>query len=213
MGDGEIYMINFGSIHYQKYHPAIRNAFLKIIKNYSKDAPYVLGLPRQLNKQNTWLRARGLLHCWLPAKVMYLIRFPKKVHYMDAHFFYYKSSFEEFLAPHLKDKHVIVVTRKATIDTLQKNPMFSFARSSFVESPALNSFDVYGDLKKQTDALLVDTRRKPVILVAIGPASKPFVYEYSLRGIQTIDMGIGIERAFTDNDLTDPYPEFRDLER
>lgn len=211
LGDGEIFLINYGSIHYQRYNHGIREALLRLIEDYSKESPYVLGIPRQLTKSNTWLRSRNLLHCWLPMRVVYWLRFNKTASYGDAHCFYYPHSFEKDIAPHLQDKHVVVVTRKGTIESLKENSQFSLLNVSYVESPDFNSYDVLDDIKARTNAVLKDTSRHPVLLVAIGPASKPFVYEYSVRGIQAIDVGIGLEAAFTEKDMTQQFRDFDDL--
>ena len=59
LGDGEIYMINFGSIHYQEYDQGLRDSFLKMIENYSNEAQYILEINQlSMEKTNAELRKR-----------------------------------------------------------------------------------------------------------------------------------------------------------
>ena len=39
--------------------------------------------------------------------------------------------------------------------------------------------------------------KKPILLVAMGPATKALVYDFSKEGIQGIDVGIGLEFVFS----------------
>ena len=123
-GDGEIYMMNFGSIHYQTYHPAIRKTFFDIVRSYTNSGPYIVCINELvMNKSNQELKQEGVFHCWLPMKVYYNLYFPKHIKYVDASLFYYKDSFKEVLEDYLLDKHVIYMTRKDTLQYSDNNPL------------------------------------------------------------------------------------------
>ncbi len=94
IGDGEIGLLHYLPIHYQKWSRDIRNDFLKIIKNYNENSPYLLGIPLFVNYSNTELRKIKKLNCWIPLKVTYESIFNKYCKYVDAHVFY-KNLFNE----------------------------------------------------------------------------------------------------------------------
>lgn len=196
LGDGEIYLMNYGSIHYQDYDPELRAGLFQLVREYTDTSPYRIGIPLQLSLSNQELRARALLHCWLPLKICFNLYFPKNVRYFDAHLFYRSGMFDKSLSMYLKDKHVVCAgNQKVLDDTLYKHLSKHAAHVSFVISSERNAYGQKEELISKIDLALSEVQggMPPVILLAVGPASKIIAYEYAKRGIQALDIGHGIE--------------------
>jgi hypothetical protein len=71
---------------------------------------------------------------------------------------------------------------------------------SYIETPATNAFSEYEEIKEavRTEVAHNGGYENVIILAACGPASKPLAYELSKENIVTIDVGLGIEVAYTD---------------
>lgn len=199
LGDGEMSTIPLGLKNaYQTPGRTIKKMLHTIVRKYSSDSPYILSVPRFLTVPNTELRMMGKLHVWLPTKVMFLLRFDKHVPYMDAHNFYYDNYFEGVIAPILKDKRIICITNKKTIEKQRKNPNLPWKDVLYVESPEYDALDAYGDMTSAIDREIQKYDKKDVvILVAVGPIGKYLVYEYANRGYQGLDIGKVAEVMFT----------------
>jgi hypothetical protein len=192
-GDGEVHIINYGSIHYENYSVKLRNIFLEILTNYKKESPYILGLNTwALEKSNTYLKAENQFYCWLPLKAQYLLTFPKDMSYFDAALFYRRNVFEEYVLPNLKDKHIILISKKDNCEHIKQTNFFDSI--SYVVTPDLYLFTKYSEIKKETDTFIEQNKsKKIVLLVSCGPASKAICFEYANNGVQSIDIGIGLE--------------------
>lgn len=192
--------MNFGSIGYQDYNPKLRELLFRIVSEYDIDSTYVLGLNRiPIEKNNSQLRHDGLLNCWLPMKVCYNLYFNRRVKYIDATMFYFNETFPKYLESYLKTKHLILVSRVENIQKFKHNQRIPFTDVSYIEAPAHNSFSHYGELKdKIRNEVEKYGKDNTIVLAAFGPACKPMAYELSKEGIVTIDVGRGIEVAYTD---------------
>lgn len=199
-GDGEFYIMNFGSIHYQDFDPNLRNFFFKIAKDYQKDSPYVLCMNKiPFEKTNRQLKKDGLFHCWLPGKVMYNLFFNKNIKYVDQVLFYYNETIPTYLESYLLTKHLILVSNEKNISKFKENKSIPFKNVSFILTPATNAFTTYESIKSSVrEEVIKYGRENTIVLAACGPASKPLAYELSYEGIVTIDVGRGIEVAYTD---------------
>ena len=200
-GDGEVHIMNYGSIHYENFNSKLRATFLKIIKEYTNNSNYVLGLNTwALEKTNSYLKEKGQFYCWLPLKANYVCIFPKGAKYFDASLFYRKNVFEKYVLPHLLDKHIVLISRKDNCTHIKNTLFFDFI--SYVVTPDFHSYTQYEEIVSETDKVIQGIiTKKIVLLVACGPASKAICYEYSCRGIQAIDVGRGLELIGTDTDL------------
>lgn len=200
IGDGEVYIMNYGGIGYQEYDPELRQLFFNIVSEYDSDSNYVLGLNKiPISKTNSQLKKDNLFHCWLPMKVYWQLYFPKKLNYFDATLFYYNDTFPIYLESYLKTKHLVLVTNLKNIEKFRNNKSVPFHNVSFVVTPDENAFSDYENIKNNIRAEVAtygvgDT----IILAACGPTSKPLAYELSKEGVVTIDVGRGIEVAYTD---------------
>jgi hypothetical protein len=215
IGDGEIYIMNNGSIHYQKYDAQLKKTFFEIVKNYSADAPYVIGLNQiPILKSNKELKERNLLNCWLPMKVYFNLFFPKRVKYFDQGMFYYNHTFPAYLEQQLSDEKVVIVTRQGNIDTLQANKNFPLKHVTYIATPDVDAFDEYETISKRLSDEITNSNKmgfeKVFVLAAFGPASKVLAYEYSKRSpyVVVIDIGRGIEILYNDQKIDHIiYPE------
>lgn len=203
LGDGEISTIPLGLKNaYQTPNQTIKKMLDTIVKNYSLDSLYILSVPKFLNTTNKELKAIGKFHVWLPTKVMFLLRFNKKISYMDAHNFYYDNYFETVIAPILKNKKIICITNKKTIEKQSKNPKLPWHDIYYVASPEYDALDAYQKITLSIDEEVKKYDKKDVVLlVAVGPIGKYLIYEYAHRGYQGLDIGRGMETMFTDESL------------
>lgn len=213
-GDGEIYIMNYGFVHYQKFEKEIRDSFFEMIQHYNTQSPYVLCLNQlPITQTNSELRRRNLLHSLLPIKAYYTLYFPKNIDYFDQMFFYYNDSFPKYVEPFLLDKQVIIATRAATITSIKNNPSFPLRKISYIETPEIDAFSSYSEICKEVDIILNNSPKdKPiVILAAFGPASKVLAYEYSKKHkhVIVIDIGRGVEILYTAKKIDDHiFPEY-----
>jgi len=198
LGDGEINLLLDLKNHYHKFSPKLKNMMREIISDYSSDSSYILSIPKFINYRNEELKKIGKLNVWMPLKTMFLLIFPKKVSYMDAHNFYYDNYFEEVIAPIIKDKKVILITKKETIEKEKNSSRVPWEYVSFIETPEENAIDFYDDIKKSLDKELLNYKKEEVLLlVAMGPVGKYLIFEYGDIGYQGIDIGFAIEKIFT----------------
>ncbi|MCB9810531.1 MAG: DUF1792 domain-containing protein [Candidatus Nomurabacteria bacterium] len=200
IGDGEVYIMNNGNIGYQKFEPKLKEVFFKIISEYDESSSCVIGLNKTpISKSNSTLRKDKLLNCWMPMKSFYEIYFNKKAKYFDATLFYYNETFPEYFEAFLKTRHLVLVTRQHSIEKFKANKSIPFSDVSFVETPENNAFDQYDQIKKEVlDEVARHGKSKTIVLAAFGPASKLLVYELAKEGVVSIDVGRGIEVAYTD---------------
>ena len=202
-GDGEIYLMNYGSIHYQSFSKKLREYFFTMIKSYNSSSPYIIAINEHvMTKTNRELRFHGQLRGWLPMKVYYLLYFPKDIAYGDASLFYYERAFEKYIEPHLLNKHVIIMTRREQIERIKKCNL-PYAKISYIVTPSSQSFDNYEDIKKELEEILLhdNDELQPVVLAGFSVAGKVLAYEFSQKGVQVLDIGIGIELMHTGKHL------------
>lgn len=205
LGDGEIYLMNHGGIHYQDYNPRLQEDILDMIRTYSDKSPYLLGVPHYLSLTNHELRTRMLLHCWLPFKAYFSLYFNKNAQYFDAHLFYRQGAFEQSLRDHLAHKHVICVGNGKVLDESLRTYLGTKSiKVDFIKVPERNAYKHKEDIIREIDAVLHETPPEslPVVLLAAGPASKTLAHLYALRNIQAIDIGHGIEILGRDMDYS-----------
>jgi hypothetical protein len=201
-GDGEINLLLDLKNHYHAFSPRLKSMMKEIVVSYSQKSSYILSVPIFINYSNKKLKEIGKFNVWLPFKVMFFLIFPKKVSYMDAHNFYYNQYFENVIAPVFKDKIVVYITRKETIESLKNNSRIPWSRCIFIEAPEHNALKEYENIKHNIDIELSDVSPKDIVLFfAMGPAGKYIIFEYSRIGYQCLDLGRGVEVMFTEKSL------------
>ncbi len=201
-GDGEINPMLDLRNHYEQFSPRLKAMMKEIASSYSKTSPYVLSLPRFIKVSNYDLKKIGKFNVWLPLKVVFLLMFPKRVGYMDAHNFYYEGYFDTVIAPIIKDKQIVYITRKKTIDAQKENTNIPWKNAVAIETPEHDALGVYEEIKASLDVELSRLEKKNVVLlVGMGPVGKYLIFEYAKKGIQGIDVGIAMETMFTGKSL------------
>lgn len=206
-GDGEIFIINYGSIHYEKYNAVLRKIFLQIMHDYKKNKDkYIIGINDWvLSSSNKDLKKRGTFQCWMPYKVSLFLHCDLKQKYFDAILFYRNKSFEKYVLPYIKDKNIILISRKDNCEHIKFVNFFKNIK--YVVTPDVNSFSEYGNIEKEIDMCISQyisngsSIKSIVLLVACGPTSKVLCFNYSLKGIQSLDIGKGTELIGTGKDL------------
>lgn len=201
-GDGEINLLLDLKNHYQSFSPKAKLMMMEITHFYKKDSAYVLSVPRFINVSNDELKEIGKFNVWLPLKVMFLLMFPKNIGYMDAHNFYYDNYFETVVAPIIKDRKIIYVTRKETIEKQKHNSEILWKDVVYVETPEKDALLSYDEIKTKLNNTLDGlVPEEVVLLVAMGPVGKYLIFEYAKKGIQGIDVGVALETMFTGKSL------------
>ncbi|MBU6370954.1 MAG: DUF1792 domain-containing protein [Patescibacteria group bacterium] len=198
LGDGEIGLLHYLPIHYQKWSPAIRNDFLTIIRSYDKNSPYMLLIPLFVNYSNAELKRIGKRGVWLPLKVSYEMLFNKGAKYFDAHAFYKDGGFEKLILPSFGTKKIIVVTNEKTIASLRTSS-FNVRVRDYVAAPAENAYEAGGHIEES----IMDIIRKSgvpasefVVLFSAGLA-KTIIPRLAAHECQALDIGAGLESYAT----------------
>lgn len=210
-GDGETFIMHGGSLEWQRYERGLSLGMRKVIKEYSNDSPYVIGLPKFMNVPNKELKYSpegNKMFVWLPVKAMYTTLCRKDMKYGDAHVFYYDNFFQDYFEPFLKDKHIILIANPAYIAEVKANTRIPF-KIVYVEAPQKHAYGEYESIieKTKNEVAKAPVGKTPVVIATIGPASKPLIYDLSKQGILCYDMGRGIENFYKDESLETMYPE------
>ncbi len=198
LGDGEVYLMNYGSIHYQPFNPRLRDYLLKMVREYGDSSPYLLGIPQEyLGRSNEELKDIDLLHCWLPFKVTYRQLFNTRTTYFDAHLFYRNNAFARTIEHALAGRKVILVTSEANWQLMRDAGMQEKLDVTFVACPAQDAFSEFDALVASVRSIIGEAPKDHFRVVAsAGPASKALVYELSKEGIVSYDLGRGIEAVY-----------------
>jgi hypothetical protein len=207
--------MNYGSIHYENYNKELRQIFLNSIRNYSKNKDkYLLGVNDwALKSTNSELKQRNTFYGWLPYKAFVCLNFNLIEKYFDAALFYRKEVFEDYVLPYIQNKKIILVSRKENLDHVASINFFNNIK--YVETPEFHSYTKIKEIEEQIDLKIkeyndgadddvndIEAKNKDIVLlVACGPASKAICYKYSLLGLQSLDIGRGIELIGTGKDL------------
>lgn len=202
-GDGEASLILGKSIYFQKYEEQIGKQLKRIMVQYSQNTSnYILSVPLYLELADKELELKGMKKMWTPFKILFSAYSNKKTGYLDAHIFYRDSVFIDVVVPIIKNRHVIVVTGNADSIAIWKKTNPSFAHISYIETPKEHAFDDVQNIKKDIDRCIDSySEHRPVILFSCGPAGKILAGMYAEKGIQSLDIGKGLEVIFTTKSL------------
>lgn len=197
IGDGEAGLLHGGHVSYQEYNKNLADSIKNIIQLYGKQEGFILAIPRFVNMSNDELKStKGGLRCWLPFKIEFRRFFSQVKLYADAHLFYRKNNVD-FLVDYLQKRKLLVVTTEKNINKLRNVNLF-YENSLFFIVPEPNPFSGYervsNEIKKQ---LLVEDISQVTILLSAGPLSKVLAYDFFCKGVQSIDIGLGIESLHT----------------
>lgn len=207
LGDGDVYTLNGGGQPYQKYDKELKNKIFQLITTYNDKSDYILCLNKKpLEITNRELKKLNLINCWLPTKVFYNLYFNKDATYHDAAMFYYLNTIPKYFEEYLGSKKIIIASNQDNIDKIKANNKIPFREMNFVVTPKINAFSDYNLIRKQIECIVNSSNEKDfVVLAALGPASKVLAFELS-KNIQVIDVGHGIEVAYTNSGLEGMIP-------
>ncbi len=199
-GDGEIGLIHYSYVHYQKFDAELRRKLIEIIENYDESSPYIIGIPFYINYENKRSPEFGKekIFLWMPMKITYRLLFNKKMKYFDQHVFYRYGKAKEFFLEKTKGKKVIIATMKENIHNIERNEIVSGLDVSYVECSPVDSFGEYENIKEKIKEIVNGNSDQFVTFLACGPASKVLAYELSNEGLLCHDIGLGIEMMLTD---------------
>ena len=202
IGDGEIGLLHFLGIHYQKYSNEIREDFLSIINTYSENSDYILLIPLFVNYTNKQLKALHKFKCWMPLKITYELIFNKKCQYMDSHIFYKDRKFEKIILPYIISKKVILVTNEENKIGILKTK-FSQIIYKFVESPPNSAYEHRGEIEKNIKNIIFSSgySKKDFVIIMCAGLAKTIIYEMSRDGYQIFDIGKGLEGYYKKESL------------
>lgn len=202
-GDGEINLLLGLRNHYHEYSPRLRSLLLDIVRGYGSDSPYILAVPQAITVPNRALRKIQRFNVWLPFKTMFILLFPRRMPYVDAHCFYYDGYAERVLGAAFRDAAIVLITNAATIEKQRTNPRIPWKDIRYVTIPEANLLGAYASTLKAIDAVCSEFTgtARPVLLFAAGPAGKFLIKEYSSLGYQCIDIGRGAEAMFTSESI------------
>lgn len=209
-GDGEIALMREIDIHFQKSEKSLSQTLWQIVNSYNNESSFMLTLNNfMLAKPNSILKEKGLLRMWLPMKVMYNIYFNKEQKYADTEMFYYKGFFRDKILPIIQNKNMIIISKKENIEKIQNSELSKQYKIFYIISKSTNAYFEKDIIKKQIDSVIRDlndnqiVNEQIVLLPACGPLSKVLAFEYLSSNTQTLDMGHGIEIAFTNEDYSE----------
>jgi hypothetical protein len=131
-------------------------------------------------------------------KVYWNLYFNRDARYFDATAFYYNETIPKYFEEYFKTKQLILLTRRDTITSLQNNSKFPFTAIDYIETPERDSFAHQASLLKKIEILVNSySKEKTLVLLACGPASKSMAMALAEKEILSIDVGRGIEVAYT----------------
>jgi hypothetical protein len=205
LGDGETMILMGRDIHFQPYSPELRSGLDEIITNYTDQAPYIIGSPiDQLAAADNELKTIGRMRIWRLFRIYFQHKFPQTTKYCSLVLFYHQNTFEKKIASALADRHVICVGNKKVLDQkLRAYFSSNFPQATFVTAPSYDAFKEEQRICKEIDLTLAEHPDiRPVILMAIGPASKVIAYKYAMQGVQALDIGHGMEIIAQEKDYS-----------
>jgi hypothetical protein len=201
-GDGEINLLLGLKNHYHSFSPVLQKMLLEIVSEYQQNSRYILAIPRFITQSNEYLKTINKFNVWLPLKVIFWLKFNKNVSYYDAHSFYYVNYFETVIGPLLMDKHVVLVTKQATIEMQSNNPSIPWKQFTSIAAPQQEALDQYEIIVSTIDSHIAHwPQSEVVILFALGPVGKFIAYQFSQKGVQSLDIGKVAEVMYTESTI------------
>lgn len=201
-GDGEINLMLGLRNHYQEFSPVLQKVMFEIVESYNQDSSYILSVPKFINCKNSELKTMDKLYVWLPLKIMFRLYFNKKEPYLDAHAFYYDGFLENTVGHVIRDKHIFIITKEETINKQRSNPRIPWRQVDYISTPSESSLDSFDGIREKVlEAIKKYNKTDIVLLFALGPVGKKLIFELSKEGIQSLDIGRGIETMYTDESI------------
>jgi len=194
LGEGEFSLLyGLDTIAYsQKYYSCLKDSLIKIIKDYNPNSPYFLAVPRLPIEKLTYsgIRKKKKIAYWHKAEAFMRNRLREDCLYGDPLIFkrVLNKDIESFKL--WGNKSVLLV---GSMVKYFKNKQLELTKKQYlIEAPATDAFREYQNILK--DILRVANfrnlkRHDLVILICLGVATKPIIYELSRLGLIAYDMG------------------------
>jgi hypothetical protein len=187
-GDGEISLLLGKSIHWQKYSYNLSLDLLTIIKDYSKDSPYILCIPNhRIQANNQELRKTMKLHMWLPFRILFKSIFPNKVIYGNAILFRYMGLLSMNINKYFENLNIIFVANEKVASIANVK---SSKKLTKIIVPSKNAYikkkEIMEKIKKNLSQY---DKTEIIVLLSCGPLAKVLAFELSIIGYRAIDLG------------------------
>ncbi len=197
VGDGEIGLLHYFPIRYQRYSRAIRQDLLKIITTYGDHSAYVLMIPLFVNYTNTELKKINRFLAFRQLKVTYELVFNKTATYFDQLIFYKDGGFEKFVVPHIQNKQVVIVTNQEHIRKI-KSSARARADYQYITCPDNDAYEARMAVQQNIIELITKSglpKKEFIVLMSAGLA-KTAIYDLAEMGYQVLDIGKGLESYY-----------------
>lgn len=202
LGDGESLIMTGRDIYFQPASIKLAERLRTIAQHYSNESPYILGIPTaKLVAEEKDLPSRER-RIWRLYRVLFPLYFPTTASFPSAVYFYVQGRFKEKIAPLFKNHSVIFVSKASVFDdTFRAYANTAFKSAHYVLVPSYNALEVETTARKEIDVILKSLARQPVVIIfSAGPAGKVWAYDYTLKEVQCLDIGFGMELIAHDTD-------------
>lgn len=194
LGEGE-FSILYGfnvDLYQQKSNHLLREFFIKIIKDYNHDSPYLLGIPRLPIQKLSYfgIKKNKNLDYWYKVETFMRNRLKENCLYGDPLIFkrVLNKNIESFKI--WENKSVLLI---GSMVKYFKNKQLELTKRQYLlEAPDGNAFKDYEDVVKNIFRIIDSNHLKKedmVVLISLGPAAKVIIYELSKKGLIAYDMG------------------------
>jgi hypothetical protein len=196
LGDGDMGIMHGKGIFHQDPNVSLAKDLFKIVRDYSAESPYVLCVPKFINKTNSELRKSKNFLCWFPFKVEFLTSFNLEMEYADAHMFYYLQNTKEIFNNFIKGRDVVYVSNLDIIQKIKKSDLHG-PKNIYYETPAYGAYDSKDRIIKELKYLL---HPGIILVISCGCLSRILAEHFSKEGYQSFDIGTGIASYLEDKD-------------
>lgn len=190
-GDGEFYLLNGNSIHYQSYSVLLKKCLYDIVEEYKSNKNiFILCMPKHYFecKGMEIMKSKTIFRSWVRPRFMFKTRYDSDgLEYGDAFLFAEtnRKIYEKIWSGNDINSIIFVHNSQIYADkfsrTYNKNVFF-------IEVPSRDAFDAVDTI---TDDILKLHRihNSDIVLISAGPCAKVIVWNLSKKGIWAIDTG------------------------
>jgi len=192
--DDEAALIAGRNIATQTFNKNLRQELFTILKNYNNSSPYILATPAYaITDDFKTLKQKKVHGLWRTLRIVFKLYAPRDVLYTDSDIFFYHNTFNELIKPLLNGRHVIVVTKEGNLVPEFMGSLNEAAIVDTIVTPAENSYASLEIIKNEIEKKLFGVLEKPLIIFSCGASAKSLTYHFANKGIQSLDIGAGIE--------------------
>lgn len=191
-GDGEFYIMEENSIHYQEYSDSLKEILINIIEDYldkPNEKEYFLCMPKRYFECSGFklLQKKIYIISWVKPRYIFSKRYDRNVTYGDA-FLFAKGNekiYEKIWESNEIQRVVFVHNEKKYASDFAKRYRKNVA---YIPIVSQNVFENAGAiLEKIVESVI--RNRADIVLISAGPCAKYLVMRLSEMGIWAIDTG------------------------